>query len=89
MEKIQSFSLALEYLKQQEILVSFQKGNKVLYCMKKEKIQVQSKNAAYVLTIEDFQDLFEKEVFYLYEPNDSGFEISKEKDEEYYGWYHK
>lgn len=89
MEKIQSFSLALEYLKQQEILVSFQKGNKNFYCMKKEKIQVQSKNASYVLTIEDFQELFEKEIFYLYEPETNGFEISKEKDEEYYGWYHK
>lgn len=84
-----TLSEALAYLQEQEVLISIQKGQMLYYGMRNEKVVVQSVSARYVLCIEDFIEMFQNEAFYIYEKNNEQVEISKEKDDEYYGWYHK
>ena len=84
-----TLSEALAYLQEQEILVSIQKGQLIYYGMRNEKVVVQSASARYVLRIEDFIEMFKNECFYIYEKNNEQVEISKEKDDEYYGWFRK
>ena len=44
-------------------------------------------NTSYSLSFEEFRDLFQKETFYVYEPDNDG--INSEKDDEYYIWKSK
>ena len=52
------------------------------------RVRIQNSNSRFTLSIEEWQALFFKEEFWLYEPVETS-EISLEKDAEYYGWNHK
>lgn len=80
---------AIACLYEQAIVMSVQKGHKVYYQIRNEKVLIQSESARYVLSLEDFRQIFLTEVFYLVEKQIEQLEIQKEKDDEYYGWYHK
>ena len=80
---------AIAHLNEQAIVVSLQKGHKVYYQIRNEKVLIQNESARYVLSIEDFRQMFQTEVFYLVDKKIEQIEIQKEKDDEYYGWYHK
>lgn len=88
MEKIESFTLAYQYLKEQQILCRAERGGMTFYGMRGDKVHVQGSNVHYVLDPDDFIHMFHQETFYLYEKK-TPVEISKEKDDEYYSWQHK
>lgn len=72
-------------------LLVFSNGRQRTRCYLKdaENVRVCAEQASYSLSLDDFQALFYDNVYYLYEPEETQVEISKEKDEEYYGWYHR
>lgn len=83
MEKIRDISEALTYLKQGDLLTG--NGNdRFLY--KNEKIHVYDEGTHFVLSEEDFMELYASKRFYLYEES---AEIDETKDEAYYRFYRK
>lgn len=90
MRKLSSLKEALSYLQEGELLL-FSDDRQWLRCYLKDaqNVRINGEQAAYTLSLADFQALFYDTVYYLYEPKEAPIEISKEKDEEYYGWYHK
>ncbi len=81
MEKIKTFSEVLMYLKDQEIVIS---GNRTSFYLQNGQITAHNNGTRFTLTIEDFKELYGKEPFFLYKPDDS--KIDAEKDDEYYAW---
>ena len=84
MQKIESFTFALDALKQLEVLCSRIDGQLTSYRMRGERISVTAPNAHYLLTVEQFRELFSHQTFYLYDQIDQG--IDPEKDDEYSAW---
>lgn len=82
--KISDFNLVLTLLKNGEILISFIKGKKTFFALKKDKIFCQNNSSSYSLTLLDFTSLFHDASFFIYENNESFIDIKK--DEEYYHW---
>lgn len=89
MEKIESLELLESYLKEGRVICTIAKSSVTRFVWKQELIHVYGEHAHYTLTFQDFLDLFSHESLYLYEKDEEYVEISKEKDDEYYGWYHK
>lgn len=84
MEKLNSLNEVLLALKDGEILTS----NKVdRYILKNKKIYVYNNGTSFVLSLEDFKDLYEKKTFYLFK--EEGALIDNDKDEAYYRYYRK
>ncbi|MBR0230368.1 MAG: hypothetical protein IJL94_03160 [Erysipelotrichaceae bacterium] len=81
MEKIKTFSEVLMYLKDQEIVIS---GNRTSFYLQNGQITAHNNGTRFTLTVEDFKELYGKEPFFLYKPDDSN--VNAEKDEEYYSW---
>ena len=69
------------YLKDQEIVIS---SNRTSFYMQNSLITAINNGTRFTLSIEDFTDLYSKETFFLYKPDDST--VNTEKDEEYYSW---
>ena len=84
MQKIESFTFALEALKQLEVLCSRVDGQLTSYRIRGERVSVTAPNAHYLLTIEQFRELFGRQPFYLYDQIQQA--IDPEKDDEYYAW---
>ena len=87
MQKIQTQE-ALAALKNGEILLTRQTDQVQFYALVNGRVRIQNSNSRFTLSIEEWQALFSKEEFWLYEPVETS-EISLEKDAEYYGWNHK
>ena len=87
MQKIQTQE-ALAALKNGEILLTRQTDQVQFYALVNGRVRIQNSNSRFTLSIEEWQALFFKEEFWLYEPVETS-EISLEKDAEYYGWNHK
>jgi len=87
MEKIESFTFAVDYLKQQEVLCSVDNQKLTYYRMKDNMISVNMPNAHYLLSLEQFKELFSRQTFYLYTKYEDSIDLSK--DEEYYSWKNK
>jgi len=87
MEKIESFTFAVDYLKQQEVLCSVDNQKLTYYRMKGNMISVNMPNAHYLLSLEQFKELFSRQTFYLYTKYEDSIDLSK--DEEYYSWKNK
>lgn len=83
-DKIADFNLVLTLLKNGEILISFIKGKKTFFAMKKDKIFCQNNSSSYSLTVLDFTNLFHDASFFIFENNENFIDIKK--DEEYYHW---
>lgn len=88
-QPLESLAQCLQYLKEGALLVSFEQGERRWFWQKGEMVMVHTSHANYPLSLADFCDLFAQVSFYLYEGALPKLEIQKEKDEEYYGWYHK
>ncbi len=84
MEKLNSIQEALLALKDKEILTT----NKIdRYVFKRNNIYVYSNGTSFVLTLDDFKDLYKEKTFYVYK--EEGSFIDNEKDEAYYRYYRK
>ena len=84
MEKVESFTFAVDYLKQQEVLCSVDNQKITYYRLKGNMISVSTPNAHYLLSLEQFKDLFSHQTFYLYTRFEDSIDLTK--DEEYYSW---
>ncbi len=84
MEPIVSFMEVLQYLKDQEIIYSVNRGVITYYYQRNDIVAIKNPNSHYKISLEEFKELFRKETFYLYIPKDEG--VNVEKDEEYYAW---
>lgn len=86
-EIIDSIDKAITYLKNQKILFTNHLSNKTYFIEKKQKVLVIGENSKYVLSYEQFKELFQEAKFIIYEENDET--IDTLRDEEYYSWKHK
>ena len=84
MQKIESFTFALEALKQYEVLCSRSGGVLTCYRLKGDRISVSGENSHYLLSVREFAELFGRETFYIYDQIQQT--IDTEKDDEYYAW---
>ena len=88
MDMIDDMETACQLLKEGEILCIREGGRVLFFGLRKERVQVMSAQAHYVLSFADFTAMFAQETFFLYEKQ-APAEISEEKDAEYYRWQHK
>ena len=88
MEPIASFEEVVQKLKEYEIVATKQDGVTTFCSYRNGQIRCKQMNGSYILSLQMFEELFRKQVFYLYEKqNDEG--INLEKDVEYYTWREK
>jgi len=78
---------AYEYLKNKSIVVCVSNNKKTYFKIVDDAIKVNNGNAFYSISIEEFMSFYKENSFYVLE--DNAFEVSKEKDEEYYNFKHK
>lgn len=84
MEKIDSFTFVLDYLKEGTVLTTL---NHDLFVYKKDRVHRYFNGSSFSLSLDEFIELYKKEVFYIYEDNKSGIDL--DKDEAYYRYYKK
>lgn len=84
MKKIDNFHQVIQYLNDKEIVLT---ADRTSFYIKGKHIAVNGKNSHYLLSYEDFKNLYQKETFYVYEPTDET--VNTEKDDEYYSWKSK
>lgn len=89
MKKLESIEEVLYYLKEFEILVTIADKKKVFFRRKDDRIRVRVEGLSYSLNVEEFKDLYGTCTFYVYEKESEEVFIDKEKDDEYYSWWHK
>ena len=63
MEKLETFTEVLLSLKDKEVLTTNKKDR---YILKKDKIYVYKEGTSFVLTLEDFRDLYQEKTFFVY-----------------------
>lgn len=85
MEKIERLDDVKRLLVDQEILMIMKDGNPVFFVKRKDKILVKSQSSTYRISLDDLENLFRDEVFYLYDDVQQET-VNLEKDEEYYTW---
>ncbi|MDD6467878.1 MAG: hypothetical protein PUF50_06815 [Erysipelotrichaceae bacterium] len=88
MEPIGSFFEVIEKLKEYEIVATIQDKTPTFFRYRNQKVYAKQTNTQFVLSLDEFIQLYQKEEFYLYQPKQEET-ISLEKDEEYYRWKHK
>ena len=84
MEKLETFTEVLLSLKDKEVLTTNKKDR---YILKKDKIYVYREGTSFVLTLEDFRDLYQENTFFVFK--EEGAYIDNDKDEAYYRYYRK
>lgn len=84
MEKLNSFDLVLDALKNGEYLTV---NGKDRFYMKQDVIVHLDNGSSFKLKMDDFKAIHHKDIFYLYE--DNGVYIDNDKDEDYYRYYKK
>lgn len=84
MEKLETFTEVLLSLKDKEVLTTNKKDR---YILKKDKIYVYREGASFVLSLEDFRDLYQEKTFFVFK--EEGTYIDNDKDEAYYRYYRK
>ncbi len=84
MKRINTFAEVIQYLKDQEIVMT---ADRTAMFIKDNHIEVYANNSHYPLTYADFNALYKNSTFYLYEP--SYDDIDMEKDAAYYAWKNK
>lgn len=84
MEKLETFTEVLLSLKDKEVLTTNKKDR---YILKKDKIYVYIEGTSFVLTLEDFRDLYQEKTFFVFK--EEGAYIDNDKDEAYYRYYRK
>lgn len=84
MEKLESFDVVIDSLKQGNILTT--NGNDRFF-MKNNLINHLSKGSSFRLKMDDFKSIHYKDTFYVFEDNNAY--IDNSKDEDYYRYYKK
>ncbi len=84
MEKLNNIQEAILALKDKEILTTNKKDR---YVFKKNNIYVYNNGTSFVLTLDDFKELYKEKTFYIFE--EEGSFIDNDKDEAYYRYYRK
>lgn len=87
MQQIKDLQEAYLCLKEKQLLVSVFGKRKSYFKLSKEAISVRNENLSCYISFADFEDLFSKQSFYLYEDEEEF--VSIEKDKEYYAMKHK
>ena len=85
MEKIERLDDVKRLLVDQEILLIMKEGNPVFFVRRKDKILVKGPSSTYRISLDEVEELFKDEVFYLYDDIQQET-VNLEKDEEYYTW---
>lgn len=86
--KVENIHQAISFLKENVILVSFDKNDKKHFIQKDGKVMVIEANCRYLLPFLQFEELFQSFVFYVENPQKEVlFDFSR--DDEYYRWKHK
>ncbi len=83
MRRLNDIKEASKYLLNGEVLTS---NGEDLYYLRKEKVFCRRQGSSFILTVEDFLNLYANTVFFLYEEENG---IDEEKDEAYYRYYRK
>lgn len=88
MDKIENFTIVRNLLKQGEIVCI---SNPLITYFNRKNTSIQAKNdqSRYFLDWVEFEEIFGKEEFYLYEKKKEEAVVDEVKDEEYYSWRHK
>ena len=86
-EIIENIDLAITLLKNKKVLFSNHLGNKNFFVEKIKRVLVMASNSTYLLSYEQFKELFNEAHFIEYEDNDAT--IDYQRDDEYYSWKHK
>lgn len=81
--QVLDINIALNLLKQGEILLTSNGKKKSFVVMKKENVYIQNDVSSYTLSFEEFQQLFGESKFIIFNPQNDG-EVDLQKDEEYY-----
>lgn len=89
MKKLRNFEEVLYHLKRQEILILFLNAQKFFFALNKGNVKIKSEHSTCVIPLNEFCELYESSIFYLYEEIEEEEEINKEKDDEYYRLWHK
>lgn len=84
MEDIIKIDLAIEYLKNRVTLYTIIDKNKIYFKGNQTNVRITNPNATYTISYNEFKNLYQKNVFFIYEETD--FEIDALKDEQYYKW---
>ena len=84
MEKLNNIQEAILALKDKEILSTNKKDR---YVFKRNNIYVYNNGTSFVLTLDDFKELYKEKTFYVFE--EEGSFIDNDKDEAYYRYYRK
>lgn len=84
MEDIIKIDLAIEYLKNRVTLYTITDKNKIYLKGNQTNVRITNPNATYTISYNEFKNLYQKNVFFIYEETD--FEIDALKDEQYYKW---
>ena len=84
MEKLNNIQEAILALKDKEILSTNKKDR---YVFKKNNIYVYNNGTSFVLTLDDFKELYKEKTFYIF--IEEGSFIDNDKDEAYYRYYRK
>ncbi len=84
MEKLNNIQEAILALKDKEILTTNKKDR---YVFKRNNIYVYNNGTSFVLTLDDFKELYKEKTFYVFE--EEGSFIDNDKDEAYYRYYRK
>lgn len=84
MERLNNIQEAILALKDKEILTTNKKDR---YVFKKNNIYVYNNGTSFVLTLDDFKELYKEKAFYVFE--EEGSFIDNDKDEDYYRYYRK
>ena len=88
-EQVYKITEVVELMKDNIIFYSIDnRGRKVIYVLKNNKIIVQSNAYKLSLDKDEFISLYKNEEFYLLEEENEVF-VDEEKDKEYYSWEHK
>lgn len=88
MDKIANFTIVRNLLKQGEI-VCISNPLITYFNFKNTSIQAKNDQSRYFLDWVEFEEIFGKEEFYLYEKKKEEAIVDDAKDEEYYSWQHK
>lgn len=88
MEKIKNTQELTDCLKANIIVCTPTPKGLTFIVAYKDGVRIQNDRSRYSLSFLDFLDLYQDQTFYIYEDNQEEG-VNTEKDEEYYGWYHK
>lgn len=88
MDKIEGFTTVRNFLKQGEV-VCISNPQLTYFRLKNSSIQAKNDQSRYFLDWVEFEVIFSKEEFYLYEKKKEEAFVDDVKDEEYYSWRHK